>query len=76
MLSSVCKDFAVPPCIAVNSAGIARDNFLLKLDDKSFDDVINVNLKVKMKNNNFLLNLCPLKDLVFLSIAIETTYCF
>lgn len=53
MLSSVCKDFAVPPCIAVNSAGIARDNFLLKLDEKSFDDVINVNLKVKMKNNNF-----------------------
>lgn len=41
----VLKQFSKPPTIIVNSAGITRDNFLLKLSDKDFDDVINVNLK-------------------------------
>lgn len=41
----VVKQFSKPPTIIVNSAGITRDNFLAKLSDKDFDDVINVNLK-------------------------------
>lgn len=41
----VLKQFSRPPTIIVNSAGIARDNFLAKLSDSNFDDVINVNLK-------------------------------
>lgn len=34
-----------PPSIVVNSAGITKDNFILKLDESHFDEVINVNLK-------------------------------
>ncbi|KAK7094979.1 (3R)-3-hydroxyacyl-CoA dehydrogenase-like [Littorina saxatilis] len=45
LLGNVKQDFSVAPCIAVNAAGITRDKFLLKMDEKSFDDVINVNLK-------------------------------
>ncbi|CAL1684896.1 unnamed protein product [Lasius platythorax] len=41
----VVKQFSKPPTIIVNSAGITRDNFLAKLSDNDFDDVINVNLK-------------------------------
>ncbi|XP_012525841.1 estradiol 17-beta-dehydrogenase 8 [Monomorium pharaonis] len=41
----VLKQFSRPPTIIVNSAGITRDNFLVKLSDNNFDDVINVNLK-------------------------------
>ncbi|XP_011868760.1 PREDICTED: estradiol 17-beta-dehydrogenase 8 [Vollenhovia emeryi] len=41
----VLKQFSRPPTIIVNSAGITRDNFLVKLSDIDFDDVINVNLK-------------------------------
>lgn len=41
----VLKQFSRPPTIIVNSAGIVRDNFLVKLSDNNFDDVINVNLK-------------------------------
>ncbi|KAK7502657.1 hypothetical protein BaRGS_00006232, partial [Batillaria attramentaria] len=44
-LGAICKDFSVTPCITVNAAGITRDNFMTKLDEKSFDEVINVNLK-------------------------------
>lgn len=41
----VTKQFSKPPTVIVNSAGITRDNFLVKLSDSNFDDVINVNLK-------------------------------
>lgn len=41
----VLKQFSRPPTVIVNSAGITRDNFLIKLSDNNFDDVINVNLK-------------------------------
>ncbi|KAK6195909.1 hypothetical protein SNE40_001238 [Patella caerulea] len=51
LLKDVTSTFSTPPCIAVNSAGITRDNFLLKLDEKSFDEVIDVNLK-----GTFLIN--------------------
>jgi len=39
------KRFSKPPTIIVNSAGITRDNFLLKLSNNDFDDVIDVNMK-------------------------------
>lgn len=39
------KHFLVPPTIIVNSAGITRDNFLLKLSEIDFDEVLKVNLK-------------------------------
>ncbi|XP_070524236.1 estradiol 17-beta-dehydrogenase 8 isoform X3 [Cardiocondyla obscurior] len=41
----VLKQFSKPPTIIVNSAGITRDNFLVKLSDSNFGDVIDVNLK-------------------------------
>lgn len=45
-LQSILSKFNVPPSIIVNAAGILRDNFILKLDEEEFDDVIRVNLKV------------------------------
>ncbi|XP_046846128.1 estradiol 17-beta-dehydrogenase 8-like [Xenia sp. Carnegie-2017] len=33
------------PCIAINCHGITRDDFLIKMNEDSFDEVINVNLK-------------------------------
>ncbi|XP_011695436.1 PREDICTED: estradiol 17-beta-dehydrogenase 8 [Wasmannia auropunctata] len=41
----ILKQFSKPPTIIVNSAGITRDNFLVKLSDSNFDDVMNVNLR-------------------------------
>ncbi|XP_014087547.1 (3R)-3-hydroxyacyl-CoA dehydrogenase [Bactrocera oleae] len=37
--------FKQPPSIVVNSAGITRDGYLLKLTEKDYDDVYKVNLK-------------------------------
>lgn len=45
-LQSIYSKFNNPPSIVVNSAGITKDNFILKLDEDHFDDVIRVNLKV------------------------------
>lgn len=45
-LKSVLDTYKKPPSIVVNSAGITRDNFLLKLSETDFDDVIRINLKV------------------------------
>ncbi|KAH0956504.1 hypothetical protein HN011_001836 [Eciton burchellii] len=39
------KQFSKPPTIIVNSAAIIRDNFLLKLSENDFNDVIDVNMK-------------------------------
>jgi NAD(P)-dependent dehydrogenase (short-subunit alcohol dehydrogenase family) len=44
-LKATLEHFSKPPSIIVNSAGITRDNFLLKLSHTDFDDVININLK-------------------------------
>ncbi|XP_020295398.1 estradiol 17-beta-dehydrogenase 8 [Pseudomyrmex gracilis] len=41
----ITRQFLKPPSIIVNSAGITCDNFLVKLSDNDFDNVINVNLK-------------------------------
>lgn len=45
-LQSIRSKFNSTPSIVVNSAGITKDNFVLKLDEEHFDDVIRVNLKV------------------------------
>lgn len=42
---NIINQFSTAPTIVVNSAGITRDNFLLKLSESDFDDVIKVNLK-------------------------------
>ncbi|XP_014602973.1 PREDICTED: estradiol 17-beta-dehydrogenase 8-like isoform X1 [Polistes canadensis] len=39
------KQYSTSPTIIVNSAGITRENFILKLSETEFNDVINVNLK-------------------------------
>lgn len=48
-LQSIISKFNAPPSIIVNAAGILRDDFILKLDEEHFDDVIRVNLKVRNK---------------------------
>uniref|UniRef100_A0A914YWU1 Uncharacterized protein n=1 Tax=Panagrolaimus superbus TaxID=310955 RepID=A0A914YWU1_9BILA len=49
------KDFAKQsPDFLVNSAGITRDAFLIKMSDQQYDDVLNVNLKsIYMLNQSF-----------------------
>jgi NAD(P)-dependent dehydrogenase (short-subunit alcohol dehydrogenase family) len=45
-ISDAIKHYSQPPSVVVNSAGITRDNFLLKMDEQWFQKVIDVNLKV------------------------------
>ncbi|CAG0886176.1 unnamed protein product [Cyprideis torosa] len=47
LMDSIGKelDGHFPPTILVNSAGITRDDFLLRMDPAAFDQVIDVNLK-------------------------------
>ncbi|XP_076054161.1 (3R)-3-hydroxyacyl-CoA dehydrogenase-like [Oratosquilla oratoria] len=44
-IHATVKKYSSPPSLAANAAGITKDNFLLKMDDTSFMDVIDVNLK-------------------------------
>lgn len=44
-LDTVLKTFSKAPSIIVNAAGITRDNFLSKVSEADFDEVIDVNLK-------------------------------
>lgn len=46
LLKTVLKQYKLPPTIVVNSAGITRDNWLLKLSESDYESVLNVNLKV------------------------------
>lgn len=46
-LNEILSKYKKPPSIIINSAGITKDNFLLKLSEQDFDDVVSVNLKVK-----------------------------
>ena len=43
------RDWAGVPSVVVNAAGIVRENFLLKMTEEQFDEVIRVNLKVCLK---------------------------
>lgn len=45
-LKTVLEKYSKPPTIIVNAAGITRDNFLLKLSEEDFDEVLDINLKV------------------------------
>lgn len=45
VLQQVLKQYKSPPTIVVNSAGITRDNWLLKLSEEDYDSVLDVNLK-------------------------------
>lgn len=44
-VAAALKAFQVAPSIVVNSAGITRDGYLLKMPEKDYDDVYAVNLK-------------------------------
>ncbi|XP_017880767.1 estradiol 17-beta-dehydrogenase 8 [Ceratina calcarata] len=44
-LKSAVDKYSTPPTVIVNSAGITRDQFILKLASKDFDEVLHVNLK-------------------------------
>jgi NAD(P)-dependent dehydrogenase (short-subunit alcohol dehydrogenase family) len=45
-ISDAIRHYSKPPSVVVNSAGITRDNFLLKMDENWFQKVIDINLKV------------------------------
>lgn len=45
-LIATIEKFRRPPTVVVNSAGITKDGFLLKMTENDFDSVISVNLKV------------------------------
>jgi 17beta-estradiol 17-dehydrogenase / 3alpha(17beta)-hydroxysteroid dehydrogenase (NAD+) / 3-oxoacyl-[acyl-carrier protein] reductase alpha subunit len=44
-IEQILATFKRPPTVVVNSAGITKDNFLLKMSEEDFNAVINVNLK-------------------------------
>lgn len=46
LIQNVKSAFKVLPTMAVNSAGITKDGFMLKMSEEQFDKVIAVNLKV------------------------------
>ncbi|XP_015433671.1 PREDICTED: estradiol 17-beta-dehydrogenase 8 [Dufourea novaeangliae] len=43
--TNAINKYSRPPTIIVNSAGITRDQFILKMSEKELDQVLNVNLK-------------------------------
>ncbi|XP_068628781.1 (3R)-3-hydroxyacyl-CoA dehydrogenase [Battus philenor] len=45
LLSKLQKEYRAPPTIIINSAGITKDNWLLKLSADDFNNVQDVNLK-------------------------------
>ena len=46
LLAEIRGNFSTVPSIVCNAAGIICDNSLLKMNEKSWDDVMDVNLKV------------------------------
>lgn len=50
----ISKRFQCPADILVNSAGITRDGYLLKMTEQAFDQVIAVNLKGTFNTNQVL----------------------
>ena len=39
---------SAPVDILINNAGITRDNLIMRMDEKDFDDVIAINLKGRL----------------------------
>ena len=46
LFGDVQKAFSQAPCCIVNCAGITQDSLLLKMEERDFDQVVLVNLKV------------------------------
>lgn len=46
VVETVISRYAAPPTVLVNSAGITRDAFLLKMTHDQFTQVLDVNVKV------------------------------
>lgn len=44
-IKSAIDKLQIPPSLIANAAGIKQDNFLLQMDEQSFMDVLNVNVK-------------------------------
>ena len=44
-VTQACAQFKTAPSVVVNSAGITRDNYLLKMPVQDYDDVYGVNLR-------------------------------
>ncbi|XP_028133792.2 estradiol 17-beta-dehydrogenase 8 [Diabrotica virgifera virgifera] len=44
-LKKTLEKYSKPPTVIVNCAGITRDNFLLKMSEKDFEEVLDINLK-------------------------------
>ena len=75
LIADIRVKFNTSPSIVVNSAGITRDNFLLKMDENSWNAVMNVNLKVQIVviiyyrfrqiHGTIMLNIEFLKNLFF-----------
>ena len=47
MMKNIKEQFPQPLSIVVNGAGIIRDKMLWKMTEKSFEEVIDINLKVQ-----------------------------
>lgn len=45
-MADIKNNYKRYPSISVNCHGITRDDFLIKMSEESFNEVINVNLKV------------------------------
>ena len=45
LFNDVYKAFSQTPCCIVNCAGISQDSLLLRMEEKDFDQVVQVNLK-------------------------------
>lgn len=73
LLDVVMKQYKAPATIVVNSAGITRDNWMLKMSEADFDSVININLKVcfytieyvKVKHFSSINLQCPINNIYF-----------
>lgn len=48
MMKKIKEQFSQPLSVVVNGAGIIRDKMLLKMTEESFEEVIDVNLKVQL----------------------------
>lgn len=55
--NNVIKAYSQPPSIVVNAAGITRDNFISKLSETDFMEVLDVNLKVCKKYLSYVNNI-------------------
>ena len=60
--------YSTPPTIIVNSAGITRDQFILKLTNQDFTKVLDVNLK-----GTFYINQTAVKEIVNANTSIGSS---